>query len=246
MSRPARIFFIEMMGEPGSFDASVYDHLEEKEDEGLWFRKNFAHVPGISISTRNLCIGEALPTVAEVDGLVLAGSYNSVHDATAWQQRVRAWLPRMRAQRLPILAICGSHQLLAHMAGVDVEWLDDGPFAGTFPLSLTAAGRKSPLLRGIADQDCFHYANSEHVVAVPAGATLLASSSRVPVAALDYGDFCFSTQFHPEGTEQTLGPIWQHKAPQLMQNYHPRDKGNLLVENFLQLVVEQLQQSRAG
>jgi len=53
-------------------------------------------------------------------------------------------------------------------------------------------------------------------------------------------------QFHPEGSEQTLGPIWQHKAPQLMQNYHPRDKGNLLVENFLRLVVEQLQQSQGG
>jgi GMP synthase-like glutamine amidotransferase len=228
MSRRARIFFVEMMGEPGSFDASVYDHLEAKEDEGLWFRNNFAHVPGISIATRNPCIGEALPTLAEIDGLVLAGSYNSVHDNTDWQRRVRTWLPRMRAQRVPILAICGSHQLLAQMAGAGVEKLADGPFAGTFPLLLTAAGRKSPLLRGIADQDCFHYANGEHV------------------AALDYGDCCFSTQFHPEGTEQTLGPIWQHKAPQLMHNYHPRDKGNLLVENFLRLVVEQLQQSRAG
>ena len=246
MSRLARIFFIEMMGEPGSFDASVYLHLEEKEDEGLWFRKNFAHVPGISIVTRNLCIGEALPTVAEVDGLVLAGSYNSVHDNTGWQQRVRAWLPRMRAHRTPILAICGSHQLLAQMARAGVERLEDGPFAGTFPLSLTAAGRESPLMRGIGDQDCFHYANGEHVVAVPAGATLLARSSRIPVAALDYGDYCFSTQFHPEGTEQTLGPIWQHKAPHLMRNYHPHDRGNLQVENFLQLVVDRLHFGQAS
>jgi GMP synthase (glutamine-hydrolysing) len=152
----------------------------------------------------------------------------------------------MRARRMPILAICGAHQLLAQMAGADVERLGDGPFAGTFALSLTAAGRESPLLRGIADQDCFHYANGEHVVAVPAGATLLGCSSRIPVAALDYGDDCFSTQFHPEGTEQTLGPIWQHKAPHLMRNYHPRDKGNLLVENFLQLVVERLQHGEAS
>jgi len=246
MSTPARIFFIEMMGEPGSFDASVYEHLEEREDEGLWFRNNFAHVPGISISTRNVCVGEALPTLAEVDGLVLAGSYNSVHDDTAWQQRARAWLPQMRAQRIPMLAICGSHQLLAHMAGVGVERLRDGPFSGTLPVTLTAAGKVSPLMRGIADHDCFHYANGEHVVAVPAAATLLASSSRVPVAALDYGDYCFSTQFHPEGTDLTLGPVWQHKAPHLMKNYHPHDKGNQLVESFLQLVVERLQQSRAG
>jgi len=242
----ARVFFIEMMGVPGSFDASVYDHLEEREDEGRWFVKHYGHLPGLTIATRNVCIGEALPALAEVDGLVLAGSYNSVHDDTPWQRQVRAWLPRMRAQRIPILGICGSHQLLAHMAGVDVEWLAAGPFAGTLPVTLTAAGQASPLMQGIADQDCFHYANSEHVVAVPAGATLLASSSRVPVAALDYGDYCFSTQFHPEGTDQTLGPVWQHKAPHLMQNYHPRDKGDQLVRNFLRLVVERLQADRAG
>jgi GMP synthase (glutamine-hydrolysing) len=245
MSQRARVFFIEMMGVPGSFDASVYDHLPEREDEGLWFVKRFGHVDGISIATRNVCIGEPLPTLAEVDALVLAGSYNSVHDDTDWQRRVRAWLPRMREQAVPILAICGSHQLIAHAAGAPVTKLADGPFAGTFPLRLTAAGRTSPLLRGIADGDCFHYANGEHVVEAPPGATLLGQSSKVPVAALDYGDHCYSTQFHPEGSEQTLGPIWQHKAPQLMENYHADDSGDLLVENFLRLAAELCAGSRA-
>jgi GMP synthase (glutamine-hydrolysing) len=236
--RAACIFFIEMMGVPGSFDASVYDHLPEREDEGLWFKKRYRHVPGISIHTRNVCIGEALPGFAEVDGLVLAGTYNSVHDDTDWQRQVRAWLPMMRARQVPILGICGSHQMIAHCDGADVERLTDGPFAGTFPIRITEAGKSSPLLRGIHDGDCFQYANSEQVVDVPDGATLLASSSRVPVAALDYGGHCYTTQFHPEGSDQTLGPIWQHKAPHLMQNYHDREKGDRLVENFLQLVVD--------
>ena len=240
MSATARIFFIEMMGIPGSFDASVYDHLEEREDEGLWFVKRYSHVPGISIETRNACLGEALPELAEVDGLVLAGSYNSVHDNTDWQRRVRAWIPDMRRQRVPMLGICGSHQLLAQAAGAAVEKLPDGPFAGTLPVSLTAAANTSPLFKGIADQDCFHYANSEHVLEVPTAATLLASSAKIPVAALDYGDHCYTTQFHPEGSELTLGPIWQHKRPELMQNYHPNDSGDLLVENFLRLVADGL------
>lgn len=244
MSSLAKVFFIEMMGEPGSFDASVYNHLEEREDEGQWFVKRFGHFAGISISTRNVCIGEPLPAVSEVDGLVLAGSYNSVHDNTLWQQRVRAWLPQMRAQRIPLLGVCGSHQLIAHAAGAEVEKLAEGPFAGTLPVSLTAAGMASPLLRDIANDDCFQYANGEHVVCVPPGANLLASSKRVPVAALDYGDYCFTTQFHPEGTDQTLGPVWQHIAPHLMQNYHARDKGFQLVENFLRLVVDQLSQGQ--
>jgi GMP synthase (glutamine-hydrolysing) len=239
-TRPARIFFIEMMGVPGSFDASVYNHLDDKEDEGAWFVKRFGHLEAVSIATCNVCIGESLPESAAVDGLVLAGTYNSVHDHTDWQQRVRAWLPGMRAQKIPVLGICGAHQMIAHMAGSAVDKLRDGPCAGTFPVTLTAAGEASPLFQGIANHDCFHYANSEQVIAVPSAASLLASSSRVPVAALDYGDHCYTTQFHPEGSELTLGPIWQHTRPQLMQNYHANDRGDRLLENFLRLVVDQL------
>ncbi len=236
MPQPARIVFIEMMGVPGSYDARVYEHFEDKDQEGLWFVKRYGHVPGIRIDTCNVCLGEALPEAASVDGLVLAGSYNSVHDHTDWQRAVRAWLPVMRRQRIPILGICGSHQLIAHAEGAAVARVDGGPFAGTFPLRLTDAGRRSPLLRHIADGDSFHYANSEHVVEVPGGSTLLASSSKVPVAALDFGDHCYTTQFHPEATEETLGTIWRFEAPELMSRYHRRDQGDRLVENFLTLV----------
>lgn len=231
----ARILFIEMMGMPGSYDASVYDHFEDRDQEGLWFVKRYSHLPGISITTCNVCLGEALPTADEVDGLVLAGSYNSVHDNTDWQRRVRAWLPVMFDAGIPVLGICGSHQLIAHMAGAGVDRVEGGPFAGTFPLQLTAAGGASPLLTGIAEGDCFHYANSEHVVEVPRGATLLGSSSQVPVAVLDYGGHCYTTQFHPEATEETLGTIWRHRAPELMRRYHSDDLGDRLVENFLVL-----------
>ena len=96
-----RLFFVEMMGEAGSYDASVYDHFEDTENEGLWFAKRFKHVAGISINTCNVCLGEDLPEPGEVDGLVLAGTYNSVHDFTQWQKKVRDWLPKMRLHKIP-------------------------------------------------------------------------------------------------------------------------------------------------
>jgi GMP synthase-like glutamine amidotransferase len=235
-TRLARIVFIEMMGLPGSYDASVYDHFEDRDNEGQWFVKRYRHLPGIAITTCNVCLGESLPLATEVDGLVLAGSYHSVHDNTDWQLRVRAWLSDMRRCKIPILGICGSHQLIAHCEGADVDWLEDGPFAGTFPIYLTDAGRSSPLMHAISDNDCFHYANSEHVVNIPAAGTLLASSSKIPVAVLDFGNHCYTTQFHPEGTDETLGTVWRYKAPELRQNYHRDDKGDQLVGNFLNLV----------
>jgi GMP synthase-like glutamine amidotransferase len=235
---PKRIFFIEMMGEPGSYDAAVYDHFDDKDDEGLWFRKRYGHVGGISIATRNVCTGEPLPTPAETDGLVLAGSYNSVHDGTDWQREILAWLPVMRDRNIPILAICGSHQLLSHSLGASVEVLEEGPYAGTFPVELTEAGVSSPIMKAIPGGSGFHFANSEHVLDVPVGSTLLASSDRVPVAALDFGNHCYATQFHPEGTHETLGTVWRFKAPELMARYHDSGAGDQLVENFLRLVVD--------
>jgi GMP synthase-like glutamine amidotransferase len=166
-----------------------------------------------------------------------AGSYNSVHDDTEWQQLVRDWLPLIRKHKIPILAICGSHQLIAHSQGADVIPVARGPFAGTFSIQLTHAGKSSPIMNSISDHDCFQYANSEHVAGVPDGSTLLASSSEVPIAALDFGDHCYSTQFHPEATNETLGTVWRHTRPELMRNYHSREKGDQLVENFLRIVV---------
>jgi GMP synthase (glutamine-hydrolysing) len=232
-----RIIFIEMMGVHGSYDTSVYDHLEDKDQEGLWFVKRFSHIPGITISTCNVCLGEQLPQPNEVDGLVLAGTYNSVHDNTFWQKIVLDWLPTMRQEKVPILAVCGSHQLLAHSQGARVVPLADGPFAGTFPVQLTTAGKSSEIMSSITDGDSFQYANSEHVIDIPKGSVLLATSSKVPVAALDYGNHCYTTQFHPEGSDETLGTVWRHSRPELMRNYHSREKGDQLVENFMRIVV---------
>lgn len=231
-----RVFYIEMMGIPGSYDASVYDCLKDKDNEGLWFKKRFGHVTGVSIETRNVCIGEDLPTREEVDGVVLAGSYNSVHDHTEWQHNIRHWLPVMRQNAVPILAICGSHQLLSHQCGADVERFAEGPYAGTLPVHLTEAGRSCPIMEGIPDGAGFQFANSEHVRSIPEGSTLLARSGRVSVAALDFGNHCYSTQFHPDGTDETLGTVWRNKAPQRMENYWPEGNGKRLIENFFKIV----------
>jgi len=207
LMQPARIFFIEMMGVPGSYDASVYDDLEDNDQEGRWFVRKYGGLPDISIQTRNVCTGEALPGPDETDAVVLAGSYNSVHDHTFWQQAVLAWFPVIRESRIPVLGICGSHQLLGCYFGAEVRRLGQGPYAGTFSTSLTEAGRASPLMKGIADGDHFHYANAEHVTEVPPAGVLLAHSGKVPVAALDFGGHWYSTQFHPESTVQSLGTI---------------------------------------
>ena len=230
-----RIVFIEMMGEPGSYDASVYDHLQDRDQEGKWFTRHYGQLPGISIQTRNVCVNEPLPDADEADGLVLAGSYNSVHDQTGWQQRVLHWLPRVRQSGVPVLGICGSHQLLAWYFGAPVEPVPGGTYTGTVSTKLTPQGLSSPLMASIQDHARFHYANDEHVTRVPQGSTLLASSGPVPIAALDFGGNWYSTQFHPEASAESLGTIWRNTRPELCAQYDDADAGDQLVENFIRL-----------
>ena len=231
-----KILFVEMMGEPGSYDASVYDHFEDKDKEGVWFVKRFSDPNHFSLSTCNVCIDEELPHPNTLDGVVLAGSYNSVHDNTFWQQNMRAWLPEVMSHKIPTLGVCGSHQLMSHLLGASVEKLKEGPYAGTFSVELTEAGRASPLMRDIDNNAGFQFANSEHVTHVPNNCTLLASSGRVPVAALDFGNHCYSTQYHPEGTHETLSTVWRYEAPELMENYWPENNGFKLLKNFFNIV----------
>ncbi|MEE9596233.1 MAG: type 1 glutamine amidotransferase [Acidiferrobacterales bacterium] len=239
MSRPdtkLRIFFVEMLGEPGTYDASVYDSFVDKDQEGLWFKRRYAYLGDVRFEIRSLPRGDSLPAPSEADGFVLGGSYNSVHDNYPWQRAVLSWLPAVRQRCLPLLAICGAHQLLGKHYGVSVTRVDNAPCAGTLPVSLTAAGMESPLLKSVAPEPRFHFGNEEQVASVPRTASLLATSDRVPVAALAYGDHWYSTQFHPEASAETMGISWAHSKPALCDAYDDSDAGDQVIENFVDLV----------
>ena len=231
-----QIFFIEMLGEPGTYDASVYAGLPDRDLEGIWFQKRYAYLEDVTITVRGLPRGDTLPDADEADGYVHGGSYNSVHDDYPWQRAVLSWLPSVRELSAPLLAICGAHQLLGKHYGGSVVAVDTAPCAGTLPVTLTDAGVQSPLLATIPADTRFHFGNSEEIAAVPGDATLLARSERVPVAALDYGGHWYSTQFHPEASAESLGISWANSEPELCDAYDNGDAGDRLIENFFAIV----------
>ena len=235
-NQPKRICFVGMLGEQGSYDSTVYDHYDDKDDEGSWFTARFGGLGGFSLETCNISHGDALPDLTDLDGIILGGSHNSVHDNTEWQKRLRDWLPNLRAKNIPVLAICGSHQLLSQGNGSMVEKFADGPYAGTLPVKMTSDGQISEIMRDIPDNACFQFGNSQHVADVPVGAVLLASSGRNPVAVLDFGNHCYSTQFHPECTHDRISTIWQFNNPHLMDDYFTEENGYKLVANFFDIV----------
>jgi len=225
--------FLSIIGEPGTFDASVYDHLNGGDDECVWFTDAFAHVPGITIRGYNVCRGEAPPDPGDGDMFVLGGSYNFVNDHFPWQLALRPWFDALRASGKPLFAICGGHQLLCHHLGGRVSKVPTGTVAGTMAVDLSEEGRVSPVFAGLGDAPQFHFANEEYVVSPPAGSTILASHAAMVVSALDFGGGWFSAQFHPEASPQTMAPGWRTSHPEFCDAYTPSDAGRLMLENFI-------------
>ena len=230
-----RLCFISILGEPGTYDASVYDTLPERDDDAAWFVRDFGDLAGVDIMTRTLTRGDLLPNVHDADMFVLGGSYNSVHDDFPWQRAILNWFPALRAASRPLLAICGGHQLLGKFYGAPVVRLDSAPAAGTQPVPLNQAGKASPLFTGVGDPPRFHFANDEHISVIPKQATLLAQTPTIPAAALDYGERWFSTQFHPEACAETLSISWSKSRPDLVHAYDDDGHGVQVIENFIEL-----------
>jgi GMP synthase-like glutamine amidotransferase len=232
-----RVLFVSMIGQPGRYDASIYSQLPGGDNEVHWF---FLQLRALGLADKIeyhgvfVCRGEALPAADEADAVILGGSYHSVHDDLAWQHATRDWLREYRSVGGPLLGICGGHQMIADIEGAPVDYIAGGEMAGTMPVSLTVAGRAHFLFAGYPSEPEFHFANEEHVTALPAGATILGTRPELPCAALDHGGNWLSTQFHPEATAESMATSWRPTRPEFMKNYRPLKNGNLILKNFLE------------
>jgi len=121
-------------------------------------------------------------------------------------------LETIRAAPIPILGICGGHQLIGHAHGA--SWAALGPvrdgaidphprFApglrkerGFLPIDVD---RSSPLFQGLGDAPVVFQSHYWHLTGVPAGFTVCASSLDSPIQAIARQDRpVFGVQFHPE------------------------------------------------
>ena len=141
--------------------------------------------------------GPGHDTPYDVSAVVVMGSRASVHDDHRWLAQLCDWLrPIVRGSiRLPLLGICFGHQLIAHLAGGEVD-------------RVAADGRK---LLGVADSELERsrllaagqlrvvISHCEEVKSLPS--RFHRSSHRAPVRfdGLEHDELpIFGFQFHPE------------------------------------------------
>lgn len=67
----------------------------------------------------------ATESLDEIQGVVVFGSAASVHDNLSWQKPFEAWLGKILERKIPTFAICYGHQMIAHMFGGRVRYIEE-------------------------------------------------------------------------------------------------------------------------
>lgn len=146
--------------------------------------------------------GPAEESGYDAAAIVLMGSAASVHQREPWIEALEAWLGPLLDGRVcrPLLGICYGHQLVAHLAGGRVAFLDaeHNKRVGVERTTVDA-GR---LLPGRQELEVV-VSHREEVTRAPRDYRVVASRPGVRIDGLEHAELPIHTfQFHPEAREE--------------------------------------------
>lgn len=162
-----------------------------------WFRRGLG-LQRDGIHVARPYAGETLPDTRAYAGAIVTGSPAMVSERLAWSEATADWLRGVIATGLPILGVCYGHQLLAHALGGRVDYHANGREIGTVEIERLPAAHGDALLGAAPAQFQAHASHQQSVLALPAGAVVLARSAHDPNHAVRYAARVWGLQFHPE------------------------------------------------
>jgi GMP synthase-like glutamine amidotransferase len=160
---------------------------------------------GLALDTVRPHAGDPLPE--SLDGyaafVVLGGEQSAYPDAAGepgapWFPALEGLLRKAVRHRVPTLAICLGGQLLASAHGGTVERSPAGPEIGPRLVARRDAAHHDPLFATVPFAPDVLQWHLDEITELPAGALLLAASTRYPHQAFRIGDRAWGTQFHIE------------------------------------------------
>jgi GMP synthase (glutamine-hydrolysing) len=175
----------------------IIRHGDDPPDDRV---NTYLHLRGFDPITIRPCNGDPVPQLDTTwAGSVVHGGPFSVFEEQQhpFLREEHRWISQCIERELPLLGICQGAQSIAYVLGAEV-----GPPAsglhefGYYELTPTAAGIAEGFLTVPLHATQAHF----HTFALPAGATLLASSELYPNQAFRHGARTYGVQFHPEVT----------------------------------------------
>jgi GMP synthase (glutamine-hydrolysing) len=186
---------------PGAFDAWV---------NGRGYDASFSRVN----------LGENMPATAEgINLLVVLGGPQSPsttlgqcpHFDSAAEQ---ALIYNAISAGAMVVGVCLGAQLIGASLGADCEQAEEAEI-GVYPIRLTADGAADPRLAGFAPAlDVGHWHHD--MPGLTTGAKVLASSGGCSRQIIQYGEFVYGFQCHPEFTRESVTATIENSASELV------------------------------
>lgn len=172
--------------------------------EGLGCIESWVNQEGHQLSVTKFFEGDELPSISEVDWLIIMGGPMGIYD-----DEIYPWLPAEKnfikqaiAENKVVLGICLGAQLLADALGAKVK-SGKNKEIGWFPIRKTEEGKSSSFLNSVPDQiTVFHWHGDQFDI--PEDCLRLAESEACSNQALQFKDRVLGLQFHFEATEVSI------------------------------------------
>lgn len=147
---------------------------------------------------------ERLPILRKNDAVILTGSHSMVTHEESWSLEVEKWLPKLIEDKVPLLAICYGHQLLAKSLGGVSGYHENGMEIGSVDINLEEDAKNDEIFSKLQNSFKAHTIHSQTVIKLPKNATRLAFNSHDKNHAFRVGNCAWGVQFHPEFDENIM------------------------------------------
>ncbi|MCK5862638.1 MAG: gamma-glutamyl-gamma-aminobutyrate hydrolase family protein, partial [Candidatus Hydrogenedentes bacterium] len=176
-------------------------YLQHVPFEGLGSIESRLHSSGYEISSTQLFESPEFPALEEIDLLLVMGGPMSVNDEEIypWLSQEKEFIRRAIDMKKPVLGVCLGAQLIANVLGARV-YQNSEKEIGWWPVHGTPVPSSS-LFQFPASIQAFHWHGE--TFNLPAGATLLASSTACKNQAFQIGTSVIGLQFHLETTPES-------------------------------------------
>lgn len=170
---------------------------ERRGDFERWFTEGVG-ASAEPVLVVDVAAGEALPEPAGLAGAIVTGSAAMVTARADWSVACGRWMARLVSARVPLLAVCYGHQLLADELGGSVGVNPRGREIGTIVVERAPGSDDDRLLGALPRRLVVQATHVEAVLELPPGAVHLAGNAADPHQAYRVGDSAWAVQFHPE------------------------------------------------
>lgn len=144
--------------------------------------------------------GEFADDLTRFDAFIVTGSPAFVDDDNGWITRLLDDIRTLHAANVPLVGLCFGHQAIIAALGGTVGKKDFWIFGGTeFDVFDTR-----PWMTPGVDGMKLYAANKAQALTLPEGFDLLGGSESCPIALTACGDSVFTTQFHPEMSDEFI------------------------------------------